>query len=71
MNFYSPTSQMFLLPGQDVGNGGGGTNPPIDPVYPSQIKSFDVFYVYEPVVGVQVLGYDDISAPLSIWVTDE
>ena len=65
LNFYNSNGSIFILPGQTP------VEPPLVPVYPSQIKLFDVYYTYEPVVGIQILGHDDIEAQVSLQVVDE
>ena len=45
---------------------------PVLPVVPSQLKFFDVYYTYEPVVGVHVIGanFDTCSAAVSMVALD-
>lgn len=60
MNFFSPSSSpIFLAPVVPPG-------PVIIPVYPSQIKCFDVYYTYEPAVGIHIIGSDGQTAPVSL-----
>jgi len=47
------------------------SGPVVAPTYPSQIKLFDVYYIYEPAVGIQILGQECELPPLSLQVLNE